>query len=165
MTGEEEGYIRGAGGVATDGRRVAVWILTVVAAILAALTIVFVLVAVHHNSRATSLKRRGAPVTVTVTSCVALASGTGITQAGFVCKGSYLFAGRHYIETIGGSSTQLTAGQQVPSVVVRDEPTVVYAASSAAKMHPTWTVYLTPAGLLVALAVLLLWLRAVIARR
>jgi hypothetical protein len=149
---EETGsYIRGAGGVRVGERRVAGYLLAACVLVLALLTAVFTVIAIHHNSRATSLKRKGVPVQVTVTGCVALASGTGITQAGFTCRGSYTFAGHHYNENIGGSAQLLAAGQKVSGVAVRDEPAVLYTASSAQTMHSTWTVYVTPAVLLLLL--------------
>ena len=86
-----------------------------------------------------------------MTGCVALASGTGITEAGFNCKGSYTLAGNHYPEPIGGNAELLAVGQKVAGVAVRDEPAVLYSAASVAKMHSTWTVYLTPAALLLVL--------------
>lgn len=156
-----ESYIRGGGGVQVDGRRVGAWLLASCALLLAALTVVFTIIAAHHNSRATSLKKRGVAVEVTVTGCVALASGTGITQAGFVCTGSYVLDGRHYVERIGGSAVQLLPGQKVAAVAVSNEPTVIYTAVSARTMHSTWTVYLTPAGLLVLLIAVLMVLRRV----
>jgi hypothetical protein len=150
-SGEPDAYVRGGGTVRVDGRRVVGYLLLVCELTLAVLTVVFTLIAVHHNSRATSLKQKGVAVEVTVTGCVALASGTGITQAGFTCKGSYALAGKSYTETIGGSAIQLAVGQKVPAVAVRDEPTVVYTASSAQAMNSSWTVYVTPAVLLVVL--------------
>lgn len=146
-----ESYIRGAGGVRVDGRRVGGYILGFGVLILAVLTVVFTGIAVHHNSRATSLKQKGVPVQVTVTGCVGLASGTGITGTGFTCRGSYTLAGRHYNEQIGGTASLFTVGQQISGVTVRDEPTVLYTAGSAQTMHSTWTVYVTPAVLLVVL--------------
>ena len=149
---EDDSYVRGAAGsVRLDGRRVSGYLLLFSELILVVLTVVFTIIAAHHNSRATSLKQKGVPVEVTVTGCVALASGTGITQAGFTCRGSYTLAGKSYTEIIGGSAVQLGAGQKVAAVAVRDDPTVIYTASSVQTMHSTWTVYITPAVLLVVL--------------
>jgi hypothetical protein len=148
---ETESYIRGAGGVRVDGRRVAGYILGFGVLIFAVLTVVFTGIAVHHNSRATSLKQKGVPVQVTVTGCVGLASGTGITGTGFTCRGSYTLADRQYTEQIGGTANLFTVGQKISGVAVRDEPSVLYTASSAQTMHSTWTVYVTPAALLVVL--------------
>ncbi len=148
---EPETYIRGGGGVRLDGRRVAGYLLAFLLLILAVLTVLFTLIGAHNNSRATSLQRRGVPVQVVVTGCVALASGTGITQAGFTCRGSYTLAGRHYNEPIGGTAQFLAVGQQVSGVAVSDEPAVLYTATSARTTHPTWTVYVTPAVLFVLL--------------
>jgi hypothetical protein len=148
---DSQSYIRGAGGVSVDGRRIAGYLLALCVLILGVLTLVFTLIGVHHNSRATSLQRRGVPVQVTVTGCVALASGTGITQAGFTCRGDYTLAGQHYNEAIGGNADLLAVGQQVAGVAVRDEPVVLYTANSTHTMHSTWTVYVTPAVLFVVL--------------
>jgi hypothetical protein len=158
---EPDSYVRGGGAVHLDGRRVAGYLLLLCELILAVLTVVFTIIAVHHNSRATSLKQKGVAVEVTVTGCVALASGTGITQAGFTCKGSYALAGKRYTENIGGSGAQLAVGQKVAAVAVRDEPTVIYTARSAKTMHSTWTVYITPAVLLAVLAAVELFRRRV----
>jgi hypothetical protein len=158
---EAESYIRGAGGVRIDGRRVAGHILGFGVLILAVLTAVFIGIAVHHNSRATSLKEKGVPVAVTVTGCVGLASGTGITGTGFTCRGSYSLAGRHYNEQIGGTAKLFAVDQKISGVTVRDEPTVLYTASSAQTMHSTWTVYVTPAVLLVVLVAAVVFRRRV----
>jgi hypothetical protein len=150
---EEDGesYIRGGSSVRIDGRRLAALLKLLALLILAALTVIFTLIGIHHNSRATSLKKRGVPVAVTVTGCVALASGTGITQAGFNCKGTYTLAGKQYHEPIGGNAELLPVGQKLAGVAVRDQPAVLYTASSVAKMHSTWTVYVIPGVLLVVL--------------
>jgi hypothetical protein len=157
---ETESYIRGAGGIRIEGRRVAGYILGFGVLILAVLTVVFTGIAVHHNSRATSLRQQGVPVQVTVTGCVGLASGTGITGTGFTCRGSYLLAGRHYNEQIGGTAKLFPVGQKIAGVAVRDEPAVLYTAASAQTMHSTWTVYVTPAALLAVLVgTLVCWRR------
>jgi hypothetical protein len=152
-TGDPAGsYIRGAGGVPVDGRRMARILVGLAVLVLSALTVIFTAIAIHHNSRITSLKQRGVPVQVTVTGCRAMASGTGITEAGFSCRGSYTLAGRPYTEPIGGSARQLTVGQKLAGVAVRDEPQVLYTVSSVTGSHSTWTVYITPALLLLAAA-------------
>jgi hypothetical protein len=148
---ETESYIRGAGGVRIEGRRVAAFILAFGVLIFAVLTAVFTGIAIHHNSRATSLKQRGVPVQVTVTGCVGLASGTGITGTGFTCRGSYTLSGHQYNEQIGGTANLFAVGQKIEGVAVRDEPAVLYTATSARTMHSTWTVYITPAVLLMVL--------------
>ncbi len=161
---ETASYIRGAGGVRVEGRRVAGYILGFGVLIFAVLTAVFTGIAIHHNSRATSLKQRGVPVQVTVTGCVGLASGTGITGTGFTCRGSYSLSGHQYNEQIGGTASLFSVGQKIAGVAVRDEPAVLYTATSARTMHSTWTVYVTPAVLLVVLLATELFRRRVTRR-
>jgi hypothetical protein len=117
------------------------------------LTLVVVLSAqvLRENSRIEALKHHGVAVPVTVTSCLALASGTGITAAGYQCKGTFILAGRSYTGAIGGTRASYTIGQIVAAVVDPSDHTNLYPAAALAARHPSDTGYVLPAGLLVLL--------------
>lgn len=154
-----EGYIRGGGGI-VDTRRL--FRITVGSAIvtLAVLVIVLTIQAVHKNSRIEGLQRRGVPVDVTVTSCLGMLSGTGITVTSFQCSGSFILADRTYNAVIGGSNVNHAAGDVVKAVADPKHPTSISTASSLANAHPSWRAFIGPAVvflLLVLLVVGALW--------
>ena len=103
------GYIRGGGGIVDTRRLFRVLVGSAVVA-LAALVVVLTIEAVHKNSRIDSLRHRGVPVDVTVTNCLGILSGTGITVTSFQCSGSFELAGRSYNAVIGGSDVNHAAG-------------------------------------------------------
>jgi len=90
------GYVRGAG-VVMDSRRTLRALVVVSVLVLATLTIVLTREAINANARISRLRQHGVPVDVTVTSCLGLASGSGITEAGYRCRGTFTLKGHHYI--------------------------------------------------------------------
>jgi hypothetical protein len=149
-----EGYIRGGGGI-VDTRRL--FRMTVGSAIvaLAVLVIVLTIQAVHKNSRIDGLQRRGVPVDVTVTSCLGILSGTGITVTSFQCSGSFVLAGRTYNAVIGGSNVNHAAGDVVKAVADPKHPTSVSTASALVNAHSSWRAFIGPAMLFVLLVLLI----------
>ena len=97
------GYIRGAGGV-IDTRRLFRVIFGSAIVSLAVVVVVLTIQAAHKTSQIDALRHRGIPVDVTVTSCLGILSGTGITITSFQCSGSFDVAGRSYAAVIGGSN-------------------------------------------------------------
>lgn len=150
MSAADGVYIRGSG--AALNRRTVLRI-TAGGYVVIMLTLVIVLSAqvLRENSRIEALEHHGVAVPVTVTSCLALASGTGITAAGYQCKGTFTLAGRTYTDAIGGTRTSYTVGQTVAAVVDPSDHTNLYPAAALAARHPSDSGYLLPAGLLVLL--------------
>ena len=153
-------YIRGGGGVDIDGRR----ILRVAGAVclvgLAVLVVITTVSARGQNSRMTRLQQHGVPVTVTVTGCVGIVSGTGSTNTGFSCRGNYTLGGHAYNEVITGTSAQLPEGSTVQAVAVPGDPALLSTADAVAHAHHSSDVYVTPIILLVVLVLgvgLLVW--------
>jgi hypothetical protein len=153
-------YIRGGGGAHIGGRRVARFVVGFGILILAALTVIFLVAAIDHNSRFRQLEAHGVAVDVTVTGCVGMASGTGITEAGFKCRGTFTLGNHAYNEVIGGTADLQAVGQKLPAVVVPGDPSILYTARAVANTRTSWAVYITPTALLLVLiAAALLWRR------
>ncbi len=150
----EVDYVRGAGGVRVDGRRLTLVILGSVIAVMAVLVVVTAIDAARHNSRISRLQRGGVPVEVTVTSCLGLASGTGITETGFQCRGTFTVGGHTYNQVIGGSSALLPTGSTVHAVVVPGEPTSLSTKEAASSKDAPWKAY-TTSGVLLIITILL----------
>jgi hypothetical protein len=151
---DEVDYQRGSGGVRIDTRRLVLVILGLVILVMATLVVVTAIDAAQHNSRVSRLQQRGVPVDVTVTSCLGLASGTGITVDGFQCRGTFALEGHTYNEVIGGSSVNIPPGTTVHAVVVPREPSSLSTKATAASKDAAWKSYLT-AGVLLLITILL----------
>ena len=146
------GYIRGGGGVAGDPRRIGRILVATLAIALGALAVTLTVTAVRDNARMHGLQTQGVATTVTVTSCLALASGTGITEAGFTCTGAYQVAGREYTSVIGGLDQQLSPGTELSGVANAQDPRVLSTAQAVANAPTYWHAFIaaavTAAGLL-----------------
>lgn len=158
---EPASYIRGGAGAPTTNRNVLVVSVAVGLVALLCLAAALAFDAAHKNARDRRLTNHGVPVTVTVTSCLGTASGTGITVIGFTCRGSFEVDGHRHIEVIRGSSDLLQRGDKVPAVVDPHAPTTLSTVNAARHAHASWRAYIVPVGLtisvLVAAAILLWW--------
>jgi hypothetical protein len=139
------GYIRGGAGVEVDSRRLLRVVLGLCLLVLAALVIVLTLAAVGENSRSSSLRRHGVPVDVTVTGCLGLASGTGITASGYTCKGTFTLDGRSYTEVIGGITDPRPVGETLRAVADSNDPARLSLASAVAAARSPWKAFTVPA--------------------
>jgi hypothetical protein len=148
------GYIRGGGGIEVSRGRLVGALLGAMALALLVVAGVLGADAAGQNSRADRLHASGVAVDATVSGCVALASGTGITAYGYRCRATFSLDGRQHEEMLGGTNDLLPTGQTLAALTLRDDPGVLYTASSVDAMRSTWTVYVTPA-LLALLAVVL----------
>jgi hypothetical protein len=144
------GYIRG-GGVQLDARRVVRVVVAVCLIGLAALVVVLSLAAVHENSRHSTLQRRGVQVDVTVTGCLGLASGTGVTVYAYTCRGTFVLDGRSYNDVIGGLSDAHTAGQTLRGVADPRSPNTLSSAAAVARTQSPWKAFVAPAIVLLLL--------------
>jgi hypothetical protein len=124
------GYVRGGGGIPVDSRRVWSYLALAIAAGLLALTAVLAVAAAGEQTLASRLRQHGQRVSATVTGCVALASGTGITAAGYRCRARFTAAGRQHEALLRGSSALLPEGTTVPALVLPGEPASLTAAAA-----------------------------------
>jgi hypothetical protein len=147
-------YIRGGGGI-VDARRLFRVVVGSAIVALAALVVVLTIEAAHKNSRIDGLQRRGVPVDVTVTSCLGILSGTGITVTTFQCGGSFDLAGRSYNAVIAGSTINHQAGDVVKAIADPKHPTSVSLASSLVNAHSSWRAFIGPAVLFLLLILLI----------
>lgn len=130
MVGQPSSYVRGAGGVVLPARRVLAVTVALMAAALTVVTLVVTTVDLQHLGHRRALARYGFSVDVTITACLANASGTGITEAGFVCRGRYQVRGKVYDRLINGSSQQFPTGATIHAVTSLARPTELYSAGS-----------------------------------
>jgi hypothetical protein len=154
---EPAAYFRGAS-VAFDRRqaiRVAVgfWL-----GLLALLLVVLSVTAVGDISRRSRLQQSGVPVTVRMTSCVAVASGTGETVFGAICRGTYTLDGRTHEGLVHGMAGTVPVGAVVAAVVDPAHPSTLSTARSVAAARSSWAAFI-PAG--VTALILLLSLVAI----
>ncbi len=118
----EGNYIRGAGVVKVDPRRVG-WVLAVAAVTVLAVSTVLVLVATTAgNSKASKLLRNGVPVQATVTRCTGITSGIGMGVEYYECRGTYTLDGATFDEVIHGSRDRMPAGQVVSALAIPGDP-------------------------------------------
>ena len=130
MDGQRSNYVRGAGSVVLPTRRVLAIVFALLAAALAVMTVVVTIVDLQHTGQRRALARSGIAVDVTVTGCVANASGTGITESGFTCRGRYQVGDKVYDEVIHGSSRQLATGIVTRAVTSATRPAELYSLGS-----------------------------------
>jgi hypothetical protein len=136
--GEPVGYFRGAAGGPADARRVVTVAIGLVVAGLAALLCVVTAATVGEAARLDRVHRQGISVPVTVTGCVGLGSGTGITTAGYTCRGAFPLDGQRHDGVIQGSAGLLAPGTTLQGVTLRDDPAVLYAPPPAAAGPSPW---------------------------
>jgi hypothetical protein len=149
------GYIRGGGGVELGGRRVTRTIVWFCAVILGVLVVVLAVAALRENNRANRLRAHGVPVDFTVSSCLGLASGTGITESGYTCRGTFTLGGHTYQDVLRGSLDLYPAGTVVSAVADPHDPSVVATAASVAHRSASWKAFTAAGVTLVCLIVLL----------
>ena len=145
--------LRGAS-AAVDPRKAALVVVGVILAVLAVLGIVFILVGIDKNDQINELRGQGVPVTFVVTKCVGQLGGSGSNVAGYACQGSYRVAGRSYSESLPGSS-YYAPGARVPAVSVVSDPTLLSTPAIVGSEHASGSVFILPAVLLGAFAILL----------
>lgn len=132
-------------------RRVA-WVLAGLGvATLVFLVIVLTVSAVDAQSRTSRLHRVGVPVEATVTRCAGQASGTGITTIGYTCRVMITLAGVQHEALLSGSSVLRAPGDVVAAVVDPRVPSVAVSAQSVARPGSSWTAFIAPASLFMAL--------------
>jgi hypothetical protein len=158
VTDDGTDYIRGAGGVTLDSHRVLVVIVGSCLVILAAVAVALGIAAIDQNARNTSLQQNGVAVDVSVTGCIGVLSGTGVTVASFNCRGSFTLGGHTYTDTIRGSSARLATGSIVKAVADPDNPSVLSTTQSVATAHPSWRALILPAILLALAIAIAVWM-------
>jgi hypothetical protein len=148
----ESPYLRGASGGPVTGRRVAS---VAIAGCLIALAVVGGALAVEarrHNAALRDVKGHAVPVQVTVTKCTGVLSGTGITAAGYTCRGHYKLDQAGHDAVIRGTTALYPSGTTVSAVTSSHHPTIVYTAEAVAKADTSWRRYDASAALLLSAA-------------
>jgi hypothetical protein len=158
VTDEGTDYIRGAGGVTLDSRRVLVVVVGSCLALLAVVAVALGIAAIDQNARNTRLQQHGVTVDVSVTGCIGILSGTGVTVAGFDCRGTFTLAGHTYNDMIRGSTAPLATGAIVKGVADPKNPSVLSTTQSVATAHPSWRALILPAILLVTAIGIAAWM-------
>jgi hypothetical protein len=157
-------YIRGAGGIAIDARRLVAILVGIGLLTLATLVVVLGVAAAGDSARTSRLRDHGVPVVASVTGCVALASGTGITASGFRCTATFTIGGTAHSAVLRGSNALYAVGMAVPAVVLPGQPASLTRAGSL-RSDQTWRPFVTPAVILVVLVALVSWVLARRSRR
>jgi hypothetical protein len=127
----EGSYIRGAGAIAIAPRRLGSILGVGAVIVLAAITVLLVVLTASADSAAARLHRYGVPVQATVTSCTGISSGIGMGIEFYQCRGTFALAGATSEAQIQGSRTKLAAGTSVAALVVPGDPGTLTLARSA----------------------------------
>lgn len=151
-------YIRGGAGVRTTDGNVGRWTAWFVLFTMLAWALGLFGAAIRHDVQVVRLHRHGVAVTATASSCLAIASGTGITQAGFTCKASYGFDGARYTEVVHNTLLQFQPGQRIDAVVDPAHPTTISYANSVKSTSGLWEQYVTPVLLLIGVVLGMVWM-------
>jgi hypothetical protein len=123
---EPAGYIRGAGGAPVDRRRLTAVLAGLLAAAVAAVLLAGTVGAVREARRVSRIQQDGVVVPVTVTGCVGLGSGTGVTVSGYRCRGAFSLGGRRHEAVLRGSDRLLPTGSRQTGVTLPADPEVLY---------------------------------------
>jgi len=110
--------------------------------------LILLVAGVQKNSQSNTLAHHGVRVDVRVTSCLGLLGGSGSNSAGYACKGTYAYQGRHYAQDIPGSA-RLAPGSTVPGIIAPGDPGLLSTPSEVAAQHASWTVFVVPAVLFI----------------
>jgi len=144
--------LRGAG-VATDVHRVGRTVGGLCLVALAGVVIVLFVAGFEKNAQITRLHQQGVPVVVTSTGCTGLLGGSGSNSVGYACRGSFTVGGHRDDEAIPGN-TLYPPGTTLRAVTVPDDPALLTPTRQAAGEHPSGTVFVVPAVLLLLLTAL-----------
>jgi hypothetical protein len=147
------GNLRGAQ-VAVDPRRARRLVVGLSLVALAVVAVVLLVAGVNKNDQASSLHDHGIPVSVTVTGCTGLLGGSGSNAAGYACKGTYTFEGRHYARSIPGTGLW-HPGAVIDGVISSGDPGLLSTPSAVAGQTASDSVFIAPAILFVVFLVVL----------
>jgi hypothetical protein len=125
-------YIRGGSGRATDRRATGRWLAFAGLLALALLAVAMALGFARQHGRDLRLAQARTPVQATVTGCVGLASGTGITVTGYRCTATFRLSGRQYDDLIDGSHGLYEPGTVVAARTDPRDPTVLLVGPAEA---------------------------------
>ena len=143
-TPDDASYLRGVRVADVDTGRVVRVLVVVVLIGLIVLAGVLTVSATSQSSRLSKLRDHGVPVALTVTGCLAISSGIGMSVEYWDCRGSYTLGGHRYNELIGGSRAHLDDGQVVEAIAVPGEPALVSLSTSVSQPRSSFTPYVTP---------------------
>jgi hypothetical protein len=141
---DAESYIRGGGGISIAPRRFMRVVLVLVLVLLFILTTALFLGVIQKHSRISRLRERGVAVDVTVTSCLGMASGTGITNVGFRCSGTFTLDGIRHTEVISGNSANHLVGAKITAIVDPRDPSDLSTPEAVANTRLPVTDLLLP---------------------
>jgi hypothetical protein len=142
---ERVDYIRGAAGANISSRGVARVLAGSMVVLLAILGIILTAQAAGQTARDHRLQQRGVPVEVRVTHCVGRASGTGVTDTGFTCTGTFDLDGRRYSDVIGGTTILRSPGDTLSAVTDPHHPAILTTAAAVATAPASWKSFIAPA--------------------
>jgi hypothetical protein len=125
-------YIRGGSGRAADRRATGRWLAFAGLLVLAVLAVAMAVGFARQHGRDLRLAQARTPVQATVTGCVGLASGTGITVTGYRCTATFRLSGRRYDDLIDGSHGLHEPGTVVEARTDPHDPTVLLVGPAEA---------------------------------
>jgi len=143
--------LRGADVATVDVRRIGQGVVGICLVALAVVAAILFVAGAQKNAQITRLRQHGVAVTVRVTGCFGLLGGSGSNAAGYSCTGTYTVGGHRFTQAIPGDTLRAT-GSTVRAVSDPNDPALLSTAHAVASQHASWTVFVVPTILLVALA-------------
>jgi hypothetical protein len=143
------GALRGAT-VDVDTRRLGRVVVGMVLVTLATIAGILFAAGAQKNSQIDELHQHGVPVGVTVTGCTGQLGGSGSNAAGYACRGTYTYAGRHYEQAIPGYALR-APGTVVHAVIVPSDPALLSTSKALSDQQASWRVFVVPSVLVLAL--------------
>ena len=160
---EPDSYVRGGAAPQINTRRVGQVVAVIWLVALLTVAIVLAVEAAGNNSRHSTLRKHGVAVQVTVTKCLGLLTGTGITVDGYTCTGSFVLDGVTHTATIDGTNLDYPIGSALAGVADPANPSDLATAASVGHNQAAWKSYLGAGGVLlgflVSLGAIGYWMR------
>jgi hypothetical protein len=154
VTSPENGaYIRGAAVSHLEWRRLRRALISIALTVLAVVAVILTIDAARSGLLIRRLDARGQTVQVTVTGCLGLASGTGITPVGYTCRGTFTLLGHRYNNVIHGTSSLHPVGQTLSGITDPQSPGPVFTVESVRAAPSLERRFIVPAALFALLLV------------
>lgn len=133
-------------------RRVVQSVVAIVLVALAALSLTFFVAGLHHNENASSLRRHGVAVSVTVATCDGELGGSGSNLADYRCEGTFTLRGHRFHDVVPGNSFRPT-GSKATFITSTNSPSLLVTSLQAQNERATWDVFILPLVLFGLLAI------------
>jgi hypothetical protein len=148
-------YIRGGSVGTIDRGRLLRWVAGLCGSCLLILAIALGWQTTHNMSQIRALRDHGIAVKATVTHCLGIASGTGITATGYLCTAAFTVDGTRHADTLTGTALQYPPGSTLDAFTDPNDLGVLRMAADVNASHPVLPQFVAPALMLLGAVALL----------